>query len=65
MDDPSKTQETSSDRDRWAALLLILSLAALIGGGLWLVSALSDASAKLECLENGRSNCVPIPTTVR
>ena len=40
-----------------AALLL---LAALLGGSLWITSALRGAATIQDCVASGRTNCAPI-----
>ena len=65
MSDSGLPPKGGTDRDRWISLLLIVFLALLIGGGLWLANALSSANKTLECVESGRTNCNPIDTTPR
>jgi hypothetical protein len=57
---PSAPKHGGSGGDQWGSLIIIVFLALLVGGGLWLANALSDANSKLECLESGRTNCAPI-----
>ena len=39
---------------------IVILLAALIGGGLWLTGAMRGAARIQDCVSAGRSNCAPI-----
>jgi len=62
---PSLPENGESESSQWVALAAIAFLALLVAGGLWLAGSLSDANSKLECLESGRTNCVPISAPIR
>ena len=42
------------------ALIALLVLAALIGGGLWLSHVLGGAASVQDCMAAGRTNCAPV-----
>jgi hypothetical protein len=42
------------------ALIALLVLAALIGGGLWLSHVLGGAAGVQDCMAAGRTNCAPV-----
>lgn len=42
------------------ALIALLVIAALIGGGLWLSHVLGGAADVQDCMAAGRTNCAPI-----
>jgi hypothetical protein len=47
-------------------LILLLALAALIGGGIWVVGALLDLRRAQECVGTGRRDCnIPLQAPVR
>lgn len=61
-------QELSSSREidpRWMALLRLLLVLALVGGGLLLVRELRSASQLQDCVMSGRTNCAPIDAKPR
>ena len=42
------------------ALIALLVIAALIGGGLWLTHVLGGAADVQDCMAAGRTNCAPV-----
>jgi hypothetical protein len=50
--------ESEADRRLGNAVLLVL-LAILIGGGIWLANAMYDQRVLDDCLAQGRRNCAP------
>jgi hypothetical protein len=60
---PSPDQEA---RDRRATnIFLLVAAAILVGVGVWLANAMSDARKADECMSAGRRSCVPIETAPR
>jgi hypothetical protein len=55
---PEKYIETPRDR-RVANLILLLILAAVVGGGIWLANAMFEQRVLDDCLAQGRRNCAP------
>jgi hypothetical protein len=59
------SQEEADDRPHpfnWVALVII---AALIVGGWFVITSLSDDTKMQDCIQSGRRNCAPIDTTGR
>jgi hypothetical protein len=56
--------ETESERRR-ANIMLLVGALVIVGGGIWLVTALVDARKSEECFESGRRNCAPISAPAR
>lgn len=50
--------ETERDR-RLANIVLLVFFALLVGGGIWLVSAMFEQRQLDNCLAQGRTNCGP------
>jgi hypothetical protein len=60
---PSPEQDA---RDRRATnIFLLVAAAILVGIGIWLANAMSDARKADECMSAGRRNCAPIETPQR
>ena len=60
---PSPEQQA---RDRRATnIFLLVAAAILVGVGVWLANAMSDARKADECMSAGRRNCVPIESAPR
>lgn len=45
-----------------AALLALVTIAVLVGGGLWLSHVLGNAASVQDCMASGRTNCAPVHT---
>ena len=63
MDEPDhltreKNVESEGDR-RLANIVLLVILAILVGGGIWLANAMFEQRALDDCLAQGRRNCAP------
>ena len=61
---PDEEAETEADR-RTANIALLVGFVVLVGGGIWLASALIDARKADECMSSGRRNCNPIEVPAR
>jgi hypothetical protein len=48
---------------RRSALIGLIIVLVLLGGGLWLIHVLRAASQLQDCVMSGRSNCAPIDST--
>ena len=64
MDEPKPPQReeeyVESDRERRIAnISLLVFFAALVGAGIWLVSAMFEQRQLDNCLAQGRTNCGP------
>lgn len=55
---PDKYVETPRDR-RIANIVLLVILAVVVGGGIWLANAMFEQRALDDCLAQGRRNCTP------
>ena len=55
---PEKYVETPRDR-RIANIVLLIILAVIVGGGIWLANAMFEQRALDDCLAQGRPNCRP------
>ncbi|HEY2184145.1 MAG TPA: hypothetical protein VGH39_04055 [Xanthobacteraceae bacterium] len=51
--------ESPADR-RLANIVLLVLLAVLIGGGVWLANAMYEQRMLDDCLAQGRRNCAPV-----
>jgi len=63
MDEPQPTKpddyvETPRDR-RIANIVLLVVLAVIVGGGIWLANALFEQRMLDDCVAQGRTNCAP------
>ena len=56
--------ESAADR-RLANIALLVLLAMLVGGGIWLANAMFEQRALDDCLAQGRRNCAPIEAPAR
>jgi hypothetical protein len=56
--------ESESDR-RLGNVVLLLLLAVLVGGGIWLTNAMLEQRTLDDCLAQGRRNCAPIDAPAR
>jgi len=63
-DAPHSHVESAADR-RLANIALIVLLAILVGGGIWLANAMFEQRALDDCLAQGRRNCAPIESPGR
>jgi len=61
---PDKYVETARDR-RIANIVLLLILAVVVGGGIWLANAMFDQRVRDDCMAQGRRNCAPIDVPAR
>ena len=61
---PEHDAESEDDR-RLANLVLAIGFVVLVGGGIWLASAMIDARKADECMSSGRHNCNPIEVPPR
>jgi hypothetical protein len=59
-DNPQSNDGSYSPRMVLLGLLFVLLL---VGGGLYLVYALRDASNQQDCVMQGRTNCFPVDST--
>jgi len=50
--------ETPRDR-RIANIVLLVVLAAIVGGGIWLANAMFEQRMLDDCVAQGRTNCAP------
>ena len=63
---PNPEHDAESDDDRRLAnLILAIGFVVLVGGGIWLASAMIDARKADECMSSGRHNCNPIEVPPR
>src|SRR6266576_3955594 len=46
-------------------IILVVGFAVLVGGGIWLATAMIDARKADECMSSGRRNCNPIEAPAR
>jgi hypothetical protein len=56
--EPDKYVETPRDR-RMANIVLLIILAVVVGGGIWLANAMFEQRTLDDCLAQGRRNCTP------
>jgi hypothetical protein len=56
--------ESPADR-RLANIVLLVLLAVLIGGGVWLANAMYEKRMLDDCLAQGRRNCAPVDVPSR
>ncbi len=56
---PSPPAESARER-RVANIILLVVLAALVGGGVWLVNAMIEQRRIDDCAAQGRRNCIPL-----
>ena len=56
--------ESPADR-RLANTVLLVLLAVLIGGGVWLANAMYEQRMLDDCLAQGRRNCAPVDVPSR
>jgi hypothetical protein len=61
---PGNDVESAGDR-RVANIVLLLLLAILVGGGIWLTNAMLAQRTLDDCLAQGRRNCAPIDAPAR
>jgi len=63
----SSSQDPNDEEDdrRLANIVLAVAFVLLVGGGIWLASAMIDARKADECMASGRRNCNPIEVTPR
>jgi hypothetical protein len=54
--------ERASERRSYIALAFV---AIVVVVGVWIASSLRSTNRAVECLEQGRHNCVPLDTSVR
>lgn len=64
MTETREPEEDEGDR-RTANIVLAVGFIALVGGGIWLASAMIDARRADDCLSSGRRNCNPIDLPAR
>ena len=64
MSEPDDPQQAERDR-RATNIFLLVMVALLAGGGIWLAKAMVDARKADECLATGRRNCNPIEVPAR
>jgi hypothetical protein len=69
MDEPeapvrANNVESEGDR-RLANIVLVLLFVVLVGGGIWLTSAMLEQRTLDDCLAQGRRNCAPIDVPPR
>ena len=72
IEDVSKYASVREDRSEYAHrmkmnALTVVVLAALIGGGIWIVDLMTQMRNNQDCALSGRRNCATVasPTTVR
>ena len=58
--DPLEPDDPGSRDTRRAAVLGLVLVLLLVGGGLYLAHVLHDASRIQDCVMSGRTNCAPI-----
>ena len=46
-------------------LVLLAVFIALVGGGIWIASALDNARRAQDCMAQGRRNCAPLEVPLR
>lgn len=61
---PASPEQEARDR-RATNIFLLVAAAILVGVGVWLANAMSDARKADECMSAGRKNCVPIEAPQR
>jgi hypothetical protein len=64
MSSPQDPDDEEGDR-RLANIVLAVAFVLLVGGGIWLASAMIDARKADECMASGRRNCNPIEVAPR
>ena len=65
MTDEKPTSDADDEEDRpspfgWFPVVMLILL---VGGGLFLMFELRDASNLQDCVQSGRKNCAPIDTS--
>ena len=64
MTDQRDPDDDEADR-KLANIVLLIGFVLLVGGGIWLASAMIDARKADECMSSGRRNCNPIDVPAR
>jgi hypothetical protein len=58
---PADDRDTSTkDNGTVSNVVLLLLFAAVVGAGVWLISALLDARKADDCITQGRRDCAPV-----
>jgi hypothetical protein len=63
MDEPAEPESARNRRN--GNLILLVCFAAIVGAGLWLISALDQHRKLDDCLTQGQRNCVPVDAQPR
>jgi hypothetical protein len=64
MSDDGRGPEHEQSRT-FGNLFLLGVFVVLVGGGIWMASALDNARRAQDCMAQGRRNCAPIDVPVR
>jgi len=63
---PNEDDEPETERQRMAINIgVVVFLAILVGGGIWLANAIVDVRKTQDCIMSGRRNCAPVSTSGR
>jgi hypothetical protein len=70
VEDVGKYAKNSDDRGEYAHrmkmnALAVVFLAALVGGGIWIVDVMTQLRKNQDCALSGRRNCITLPENVR
>ena len=63
LEKPPTPEQEARDR-RAANIFLLVAAAVVVGIGVWLANAMSDARKADECMSAGRRNCSPVEAPV-
>jgi hypothetical protein len=63
LTDEKPTSDDDEDRPSPFGWFPVVMLILLVGGGLFLMFELRDASNLQDCVQSGRKNCAPIDTS--
>jgi hypothetical protein len=64
MTERPPTPEDEDDRAFGNVILLVL-VAALVGGGIWIASVMLEVRKVQDCAASGRRNCAPVDVPVQ
>ncbi len=64
MSETREPEDHEGDR-RKANVILAVGFIVLVGGGIWLAFAMSNARKADDCIASGRRNCFPLDVPLR